>query len=244
MIKNIVAGLVGILLMGLGATAQAASCPAAQPAQIVFEAVPSPLPQDTSASAKDLAVKLGAGPDRRTPGYYEAAASFSARRETAVAKLPDGTVCAALAKLTVKISFERKLWLASELAGNACALKAFAGPYDAQAKADDDTTAQFGQTIAAAYQSQLAAIGWQTAKSQDDASAAISTKLPPILADIQAKFGDQRDAAQSKIDLSTPPADKCDGATETLGRQVGMGTVKAPPKELKTSPGAAGTSKY
>ena len=245
MTKKIVAGLIGVLLMGLGAAAHAASCPAAPPTQIVFDAPTSPLPQDTSASAKDLAVKLGAGEDRLAPGYYEASAAFSARRDTAIAKLPDGTVCAALAKLTVKISLDRKLWLAHELAGNACVLQAFATSYGAQGKADDDTVAQFGKTIAANYQSKVAAIGWQTSKNQDDASKAISDKLALVLADIQAKFGDERTAAQSKIDLSQLPADKCDGETEKLGHEVGVGNVaKAAPKALHTSPGAAGASKY
>jgi hypothetical protein len=246
MTKKIIAGLIGILLVGLGANAQAASCPtAAQPVQIVFEAPTGPMPQDTTASAKDLAAKLGAGPDRLAPGYYDAGVAISARRDTGIQKLNDGTVCAAMVKLTVKLTLERKLWLASELAGNACVLKAFATSYGAQATADDTAVAQFGQTIAAKYQSQVNAIGWQTSKSQEDANKAISDKLAPIMTDIQTQFADLRTAAQSKIDLSQPPADKCDGETEKLGHQVGLGNVaKAPPRELHTSPGAAGASKY
>ena len=245
MTKKIVAGLIGMLLMGVGAAAQAASCPAAPPAQIAFEAVPSPLPQDTSASAKDLAAKLGAPPDRLAPGYYQASVGFGAQRATSIAKLPDGTVCAALAKLTVKISIDRKLWLASELNDNACVLKAFATSYGAQATADDDTVAQFGQTAVQTFQPQVAAIGWQTSQNQDHASKAISDKIGPILSAIQAKIEEQRTAAQGKIDLSKLPADGCDGATEKLGHQVGFGNnVVAKPKELRTSPGVPSASKY
>jgi hypothetical protein len=245
MTKKIIAGLIGVLLMGLGAGAQAASCPAAPAAQVAFEAPTGAMPQDTSASAKDIAAKLGAGPDRLAPGYYDASVGISARRDSAIAKLPDGTVCAAIAKLTVKISLERKLWLASELAGNACVLKAFAASYGAEATADDSAVAQLGQTIAASYQSKVAAIGWQTAKSQDEASKALSDKLAPIMSEIEAKFSDLRTSEQGKIDLSQLPADKCDGDTEKLGHEVGLGNVAKPaPKALHTSPGAAGASKY
>jgi hypothetical protein len=245
MTNKIVAAVIGMLLMGLGAGAQAAGCPAAPAAQIAFEAVQSPLPQDTSASAQELAIKLGSDDKHRAPGYYEASVGLGARRDTAIAKLPDGTVCAALAKLTVKITIERKLWLASELKDNACVLQAFATSYGAQSKADDDTVAAFGQTVARSYQSMVSAIGWQSAATQDDASKAISAKLGPILAAMQTKFEDERTSAQSKIDLSKLPADGCDGATEKLGHEVGVGNNAVPkPKELKTSPGAAGASKY
>ncbi|HEV2674502.1 MAG TPA: hypothetical protein VGV37_08170 [Aliidongia sp.] len=223
MTKKIVVGLIGMLLMGLGAKAEAASCGAAPPTAIVFEAVPSPLAQDTSASAKDLAIKLGADSDRRAPGYYDAGVAISARRDTGIAKLPDGTVCAALVKLTVKLSLERKLWLASELTDNTCVLQAFATQYGARGKADDDAIAQFGQTTVPTYQKQLAAIGWQTAKSQEEAIKEITDKTAPVMTEIQAKFAEQRTAAQSKINLSQLPGEACDGATAKLGHKVGSG---------------------
>jgi hypothetical protein len=228
MTKKIVAGLLGLLLMGVGAAAQAASCPAAPPAQIAFEAVPSPLPQDTSASAKELAAKMGAAGDRYAAGYYDASSLTSSKRDTAIAKLPDGTVCAAIAKLTVKISLERKLWLASELKDNDCVLQAFATAYGARGKADDEATAQFGQTVVPTYQNKVAAIGWQTAKTQEAAIKEIADKVAPIMTEIQDKFLEQRTAAQGRIDLSHLPADACDGATEKLGHKVGVGNNAAP----------------
>lgn len=223
MIKTIVAGVIGMLLMGVAATAEAAGCPAAPAAQIAYEAVPSPLPQDTSASAKDLAIKLGADADHRAPGYYEATSAVTSRRDTAIAKLPDGTVCAVAAKLTVKISLDRKLWLASELTDDKCVLDAFAAAYGARAKADDDTVARFGQTVVPTYQAQLAAIGWQSAPSQEAAVKAVADKIAPIMTDIQEKFVAARTEAQSKIDLSHLPADACDGATAKIGHKVGIG---------------------
>jgi len=228
MTKKIVAGLIGMLLVGIGATAQAASCPTAPPAQIAFEAVPSPLPQDTSASAKDLAIKLGSDADHRAPGYYEANSAATAKRDTAIAKLPDGTVCAVAAKLTVKISLDRKLWLASELTDDKCVLQAFANAYGRRAKADDDTVVQFGQTVIPTYQAQLAAIGWQTAPSQEAAMKAVADKIAPIMTDIEAKFVAERAAAQGKIDLSQLPPEECDGETAKIGHQVGLGNNATP----------------
>jgi len=229
MTNKIVVALIGLLLMGLGAGAQAAGCPAAPPSQIAFEPQPSPLPEDTSASAKDLAVKLGADADHRAPGYYEANTAMSAKRDTAIAKLPDGTVCALAAKLTVKLSLDRKLWLANELTDDKCVLQAFATAYGQRAKADDDTIAQFGQTVIPTYQAQLTAIGWQTAKSQEDAIKAVADKIAPIMADIQTKYVAARAAAQAKIDLSHLPPEGCDGATAKLGRQVGISVAEAAP---------------
>jgi len=223
MTKTILAGLVGMLLLGIAASAEAASCPAAPPAQIAFEAVPSPLQQDTSASAKDIALKLGATEsDRRAPGYYEASAATSSKRESAVAKLPDGTVCAAATKVTVKISLERKLWLAKELTGDQCVLQAFATAYGARAKADDDVIAEFGRTVVPTYQAKVAAIGWQTGATQDAAVQAVGDKVAPIMSEIGEKFLAARAAAQAKIDLSHLPADPCDGATAKLGTKVGF----------------------
>jgi hypothetical protein len=223
MTKTILAGLVGMLLLGAAASAEAASCPAAPAAQIAFEAAPSPVPQDTSASAKDIALKLGATEsDRRAPGYYEASAATSSRRDTAIAKLPDGTVCAAAAKLTVKITLERKLWLASELTADQCVLTAFANAYGARAKADDEAIAEFGRTVVPTYQAQLAAIGWQSGPTQDAAIKAVGDKIAPIMSEIDAKFLEARTAAQSKIDLSHLPADACDGATAKIGGKVGI----------------------
>jgi hypothetical protein len=222
MTKTILAGLVGMLLLGVAASAEAASCPAAAPAQIAFEAVPSPMSEDTSASAKEIAVKLGATEsDRRAPGYYEASAATSSKRDSAVAKLPDGTVCAAAAKLTVKISLERKLWLAKELTDDQCVLQAFATAYGARAKADDEVIAEFGRTVVPTYQSRLAAIGWQSASTQDAAVQAVGDKIAPIMSEIGQKFLDARTAAQAKIDLSHLPPEPCDGATAKLGTKVG-----------------------
>jgi len=222
MTNKIVAALIGMLLMGLGTGAHAAGCPAAPPAQIAFEPQPSPLPQDTSASAKDLAIKLGADADHRAPGYYEANTAMTSKRDTAIAKLPDGTVCAVAAKLTVKLSLDRKLWLASELNDDKCVQQAFATAYGQRAKADDDTIAQFGQTVIPTYQAQLTAIGWQTSKSQEDAVKAVADKIAPIMTDIQTKYVAARAAAQAKIDLSHLPPEECGGATAKIGRQVGV----------------------
>lgn len=227
MTNKIVAALIGMLLMGVGAGAQAAGCPAAPPAQIAFEPQPSPLPQDTSASAKDLAIKLGADGDHRAPGYYEASTAMTAKRDTAIAKLPDGTVCATAVKLTVKLSLDRKLWMASELNDDKCVQQAFATAYGQRAKADDDTIAQFGQTVIPTYQAQLAAIGWQTSKSQEDAVKAVADKIAPIMTDIQTKYLAARAAAQSKIDLSKLPPEECGGATAKIGRQVGIAVADA-----------------
>jgi hypothetical protein len=220
MTKKILAGLVGILLLGYGAAAEAAPCPAPQAAQIVLDAAPSPLAQDTSASAKDLALKTGAtDADRKTPGYYDASISMTARRDSAVTKLPDGTVCAALVKLTVKLALDRKLWLANELTDDACVLKAFADEFGGQAKADDEAIAQF-QAAVPSFQPQVAAIGWQTAKTQDAALQEVTEKSAPIMSALQAKFAEIRAAAQSKVDLSKLPPEECDGATAKLARKV------------------------
>lgn len=245
MTKKIVAGLIGMLLMGVGAAAQAAtSCPPAPTAQIAFEAVPSPLPQDTSASAKDLAIKLGADGDHRAPGYYEANSAATAKRDTAIAKLPDGKVCAVAAKLTVKISLERKLWLASELTDDKCVLQAFANAYGRRAKADDDVVAQFGQTVIPTYQAQLTAIGWQTAATQEAALQAVADKIAPIMTDIQAKFVAQRAAAQGKIDLSQLPPEECDGETAKIGHKVGIGNAAASTNKPAAASVPAATPHY
>jgi len=223
MTKKILAALIAILLMGLGAGAQAASCPASQPAEIAFEPQPSPLPQDTSASAKDLAIKLGADADHRAPGYYEANSALSSKRDTGIQKLPDGTVCAIAVKLTVKLSLDRKLWLASELNDDKCVQQAFATAYGQRAKADDDTIAEFGRTVIPTYQAQLSAIGWQSAKSQEDAVKAVADKITPIVSDIQEKYIAARAAAQAKIDLSKLPPEECDGQTAKIGHRIGIG---------------------
>jgi hypothetical protein len=228
MTKYIVAGLVGMLLTGFGATAEAAPCPAPQPAQIVLEAVPSPLPQDTSASAKDLALKAGAdSADRKTPGFYDASVALTSRRDAAVQKLPDGSFCAALVKLTVKLSLERKLWLASELNDDACVLKAFADEFGGQGKADDEAIAQFGQTAVPSFQPQVSAIGWQVAKTQEAALQEIADKVAPIMTALQAKFVEARTTAQAKVDLSKLPAEDCDGAMAKLAPKV----VNAAPRK-------------
>lgn len=229
MTKTIVAGLVGmLLLLGFGAAAEAAPCPAPQPAQIVLEAVPSPLPQDASASAKELALKMGAdGPDRRTPGFYDASIGYTSRRDAAVQKLPDGSVCATLVKLTVKLSLQRKLWLASELNDDACVLKAFADEFGGQAKADDDAIAQFGQTAVPSFQPQVSAIGWQVAKTQEAALQEIADKVAPIMTALEAKFVEARTAAQAKIAPWKMPTEDCDGAMAKLTPKV----VNAAPRK-------------
>jgi hypothetical protein len=225
MTNKIVAGLIGILLLGAATGAEAASCPAAPPVQIAFEAPSSPLAQDTSLSAKEVAAKRGG--EGLSPAFYDAGIVTSSRRDNALAKLPDGTVCAAVAKLTVKITLERKLWLASELKDDACVLNAFATQYGARSKTDEDVIAAFGKTVAERYKAEVAAIGWQKAPSQEAALKAVADKVSPIMSQIDDKLTEERTAAQTKIDLSGMPADGCDGNTEKLGHKVGVGNKKS-----------------
>jgi hypothetical protein len=220
MTKKIVAGLIGALLLGLGTAAQAASCPAAPTTQIVFEKLPSDLSQDVTLTTREVATKAGSS-HSRIPAFYDADVSTSSARATSIAKLPDGTVCAALGKLTVRIGLTRKLYLAKELTENSCVLNAFAAEYGERAKADDATLDEFAKTLTTDHQAEFNAIGWQTAATQDDAVKMVGEKSSAVLNNILPKFIEMREAAQAKIDTSKLPADGCNGATQKLSLKVG-----------------------
>jgi len=222
----------GAAALGYG-SAQAASCPAFPPTAIKFLAVTSPIERDTSKTAKELAA-MGTA-TRPQPVKYEHEIAASALRSVGLQTLPDGTVCAALAEITFKLGFKRKLYIAKEFSEDSCVAATMADYESPLIKSDDDVLAQFGATLAQTYAADVAAIGTNADKNKDEVQKPLLAKASALLNDkIAAAFEQDVNAATAKVDLSKWNKASCDGATD---RALASISVKA--EELKdTNAGA------
>jgi hypothetical protein len=204
---------VGALILAAGG-AHAATCPAFPPPVIKFVPLPSDVERDTSKSAKDLAATRAAA--KPLMSAYEAALSASTNRSVSTLKQADGTVCAALHEVDIKLGFQRKIYVAQEFAGNACVADTAADLQAPLVKTDDETLAQFGATIERAYASEINAIGMSTGTSQEDAQKPLLDKMSALMKEkIFPAFTKQVADADAKVDLlSQWKKAACDGATD------------------------------
>lgn len=203
-------------------SAQAASCPAFPPATITFVPLPSEVQRDTSRSAKDIAA-TSATPDKAKPVSYEHTAAASVAHKDSVQKLPDGTFCAGVSEVIFKLGYQRKVFIASELADNQCIVNTVVDFEAPQIKADDDALAQFGAGLSKTYAADVKAIGATTGATQDDAVKALKEKVSALLNNkVYADFGKQVAAATATVDTSKWQIDKCDGATAKAFASAGI----------------------
>jgi hypothetical protein len=203
----------GVLILATGG-AHAATCPAFPPPVIKFTALPSDVERDTSKSAKELAATRAAA--KPLPSAYETALSASTARSVSTLKQADGTVCAALHEVDIKLGFQRKIYVAQEFAGDGCVADTIADFQAPLVKSDDDSLAQFGATIPAAYASEINAIGTATGTSQEDAQKPLLEKMSQLMKDkIFPAFSKQVSDADAKVDLPSQwKKAACNGATD------------------------------
>jgi hypothetical protein len=203
----------GVLILATGG-AQAATCPAFPPPVLKFTALPSAVERDTSQSAKELAATRAAA--KPLPSAYEAALSAATARSVSTLKQADGTVCAALHEVDIKLGFQRKIYIAQEFAGDGCVADTIADFQAPLVKSDDESLAQFGAAIPTVYASEINAIGIATGTSQEDAQKPLLEKMSQLMKDkIFPAFSKQVSDGDTKVDLPSQwKKEACNGATD------------------------------
>jgi hypothetical protein len=206
--------VLAVLLLAAGAgSARAATCPAFPAPVIKFTAMPAELERDTSLSAKDLGKTISI--DKAMPSGYGRAVSGAAAQSMSVAKLSDGTVCAAVREVEFKLGIKRKIYVAQELATDSCVADTVADIEMPLARSDDETLARFGSTLSAAYAGDLAGIGTSVGANPEDARKPLIDKVSVIWRDkIFPAFEHEMSAAAAKVDLGKWKKAPCDGATD------------------------------
>jgi hypothetical protein len=203
----------GALLL-VGGGAHAASCPPFPPPVVKFVPLPSDVERDASKSAKELAATRATA--KPLMSAYEAALSAATNRSVSTLKQPDGTVCAALHEVDIKLGFNRKIYVAQEFAGNGCVADTAADFQAPLIKSDDEALAQFGASIPQTYAAEIAAIGTATGPSQEEAQKPLLEKMSALMKDkIFPTFTKQVVDADAKVDLPGQwKKAPCDGATD------------------------------
>jgi hypothetical protein len=170
------AGLALILALPLSCgAALAASCPAFPPPVVRFTPMPGDMARDTSKTALELGTSA-----KPMPVRYERQLASSLGESVMMQTQPDGTVCAALMAVDVKLGFKRKMYVAQEFAGDGCVadtITDFAMPL---ANGDDAALAAFGPAIGQTYAADFTAIGTDADKSQDAAKQALAAKVASL----------------------------------------------------------------
>jgi hypothetical protein len=233
--NRLILAAAGMLALGSG-SAVAASCPAFPPPVIKFVPLPSDVARDTSKTAKELgATTASPGPQ---PVRYEHDLDASVARAVAIQKLPDGTICAGLQEVDIKLGFKRKIDIAKEFADNSCVANTIAD-YEAPAvKADDEALAAFGATIPQTYGADVNAIGTNAGKDQDDAQKPLLLKVSALLKDkIYPAFEKQVGDSAAKVDLSKWQKAPCDGATDKAMAAAGLASGGSQTSSRKSNSG-------
>ena len=212
-----------LLAAGLASgSAQAASCPAFPPATILFVPLPSEVQRDVARSAKDIAATSSA-PAKAKPVSYEPSVGASVAHKDSAQKQANGTFCAGLAEVTIKLGVTHKVFIASELADNDCVVNTLLDYEAPVIKAGNDTLAEFGAKLAQSYDADVKAIGATTGATQDDAIKALKEKVSDLLnKKIYPDFEKQLSAADIKADTSKWQAAPCNGATAKAFASAGI----------------------
>jgi hypothetical protein len=193
------------------AGARAAECPAFPPPVVKFTPLASDLERDTSKTAAELA-GTGAKP---MPVGYSRVLSGATAQSISLQKMPDGTVCAALHEVEFKLGLKRRIYVARELAGDACVADTLADLEMPMVTSDDDTLARFGAAIPQTYAAEIAAIGTSDAPSEDAVKQPLVEKIMAILKNkIAPGFSREISTAAAKVDMGTWRKAPCGGATD------------------------------
>jgi hypothetical protein len=193
--------------------AGAAECPAFPPAAIKFTAMPPEIERDTSLSAKDLGKAISA--DKPMPGGYTRALSGAAAQRLSLAKLPDGTVCAAVHEIEFKIGIKRKIYVAQELANDSCVVDTVADIESPLVRSDDDALMRVGAALSQTFAAEVAALGTSIGPSQDEARKPLTEKVSALWRDkVFPAFEREMSAAAAKVDLTQWKKAPCGGATD------------------------------
>jgi hypothetical protein len=206
---------------GTGIAHAAASCPAAPVPKIEFQPRSTAVTRDASLDTKGLAAKLGLPEDRVAYSHYEPSLSAGMSRKIQQTTMPGGTtVCASLEEVVFQLGYKRKLYIASELASNACVADAVAARNDERIRREDEALAKFGATVEATYLATVKSIGTQTGSTPEEAQKPIIEKLRSIMTDsVLPAFEKENAEALASIKPDDSPLPTCDGATkEILGR--------------------------
>jgi hypothetical protein len=236
----------GAVLLMCG-TAQAASCPPFPAPVVKFIPLPSDVERDTSKSAKELAsLRATAKP---LPSAYEAALSASTARSVSTLKQADGTVCAALHEIDIKLGFNRKIYVAQEFAGNGCVADTIADFQAPLVRSDDEVLAQFGAAIPQTYGAEIAAIGTATGPSQEEAQKPLLEKMSVLMKDkIFPAFTKQVGDVDAKVDLPGQwKKAPCDGATDKAFASIDLKPSdinKVPQQQQQRAAGGGGGGGY
>jgi len=219
---------IGVAALGCG-SAQAAACPAFPPATIKFEALPSNVERDTGKTAKELASMRSATDP--LPVTYDRSIAGSATRDVGIQKLPDGTVCAAVQVVHVKLGYKRKIYVAKEFAQDECVANTMADFEMPAVKNDDAVLAAFGASLDKTYGAELNAIGTNAARSSEDAQKPLLAKASALFQDkIYPAFEQQVVAGAGKVDMSKWQKASCDGATDKA-----FASISVKPEQLQNS---------
>jgi hypothetical protein len=193
------------------AGARAAECPAFPPPVVKFTPIASDLERDTSKTAAELA-GTGAKP---MPVGYSRILSGATAQSISLQKMPDGSVCAALHEVEFKLGLKRKIYVARDLAADACVADTLADLEMPMVTSDDDTLARFGAEIPQTYAAEITAIGTSDAPSEDAVKKPLAEKISAILKDkIAPAFSQEISAAAAKVDMGTWRKAPCGGATD------------------------------
>jgi hypothetical protein len=193
------------------AGARAAECPAFPPPVVKFTPIAGDLERDTSKTAAELA-GTGAKP---MPVGYSRTLSGATAQSISLQKMPDGSVCAALHEVEFKLGLKRTIYVARELAADACVADTLADLEMPVVTSDEDTLARFGATIPQTYTAEIVAIGVSGASSEDAVKQPLAEKISALLKDkIAPAFSQEISAAAAKIDMGTWRKAPCGGATD------------------------------
>ncbi len=224
MIRFILAAACGLVLAS--GSAFAAGCPVFPPTTIKYVPASGDVVRDTSKTAKELG-----GSGKPLPARYEHDLDVSASRQIAMQKQPDGSVCAGLANVDIKLGVKRKIYIAQELAQDPCVADNIADFEMPFARADEAVVAAFGPKVPETYKAEITAIGTNVGPSTEEAQKPLLQKMSAILNDkINTDFATQLAAATAKVDVSKWQEASCNGATDKAFAAAGL-----KPETLTTS---------
>jgi hypothetical protein len=208
----------GIILgFGCGTAHAAGSCPAFPAPVVKFEALPSAPERDLSKTGKEIAAAAGDSGDKWRYESYASEVTGSLTRKVAMQQAPAGAQCGALAEVTFKLGFKRKLAVAKEAADNACVADAFASQADPVVKAEDAALNSFSASIAKTYAADIAAVGTVQGANQDAIQAPIREKLSALFNDkIYPAFEKQVADSRKTADLKDWKPAECNGDTQKI----------------------------
>jgi hypothetical protein len=228
------------LSFGCGTAHAAGSCPAFPPPTAKFEALPSALDRDMSKTGNEISAAAGDGEGKWRYEVYTPELAGSLSRKVQMQQAPGGALCGALAEVTFKLGFKRKIAVAKETADNACVADAFASQADPVIKAEDAALASFGASIPAKYAADIAAIGTVQGADQDAIQAPVREKLSALFNDkIYPEFEKAVTTARKAVDVKDWKPAECNGDTKKIVDS--MSGVRAKNSDTTTSNPTAGT---